>query len=81
MNLVGDPATPLAAFVAGCGEPIRGDETGAAQRRLDHRFRAFGNAGLKEAGAIRAAPRPGPPPNDPDPAWLLSTGCLGTVGR
>lgn len=41
----------LAAFVAWCAEHIRGDEKGEAQLFLDHLFRAFGHAGLKEAGA------------------------------
>jgi hypothetical protein len=42
----------LTAFVAWCGEHMRGDEKGEAQLFLDHLFRAFGHAGLKEAGAI-----------------------------
>ncbi|MDP1652509.1 MAG: N-6 DNA methylase [Rhodocyclaceae bacterium] len=46
-----DPTTPLAAFVAWCATHIKGDEKGEAQLFLDHLFRAFGNAGLKEAGA------------------------------
>jgi hypothetical protein len=41
----------LGGFVAWCGEHIRGDEKGEAQLFLDHLFRAFGHAGLKEAGA------------------------------
>ena len=41
----------LAGFVAWCREHIRGDEKGEAQLFLDHLFRAFGHAGLKEAGA------------------------------
>ncbi|MBI5900730.1 MAG: class I SAM-dependent DNA methyltransferase [Rhodocyclales bacterium] len=46
-----DLSTALAGFVAWCGEHIRGDEKGEAQLFLDHLFRAFGHAGLKEAGA------------------------------
>lgn len=42
----------LAAFVAWCGEHIRGDEKGEAQLFLDHLFRAFGHAGLKEVCAL-----------------------------
>ncbi|MCM2289065.1 MAG: N-6 DNA methylase [Sulfuritalea sp.] len=41
----------LAGFVAWCREHISGDEKGEAQLYLDHLFRAFGHAGLKEAGA------------------------------
>lgn len=52
MNVANDSATTLAAFVAWCGEHIRGDEKGEAQLFLDHLFRAFGHAGLKEAGAV-----------------------------
>jgi hypothetical protein len=51
VTVANDPAIELAAFVAWCGEHIRGDEKGEAQLFLDHLFRAFGHAGLKEAGA------------------------------
>ncbi|NJD35592.1 MAG: hypothetical protein FIA96_12320 [Betaproteobacteria bacterium] len=43
----------LAGFVAWCREHISGDEEGEVQLFLDHLFRAFGHAGLKEAGATR----------------------------
>ncbi|MFH1870235.1 MAG: DNA methyltransferase [Pseudomonadota bacterium] len=46
-----DLSVTLAGFVAWCREHIRGDEKGEAQLYLDHLFRAFGHAGLKEAGA------------------------------
>jgi hypothetical protein len=46
-----DLSASLTTFVAWCGEHIRGDEKGEAQLFLDHLFRAFGHAGLKEAGA------------------------------
>ncbi len=46
-----DLSSSLAAFVAWCGEHIRGDEKGEAPLFLDHLFRAFGHAELKEAGA------------------------------
>ncbi|MDP2825142.1 MAG: N-6 DNA methylase [Sulfuritalea sp.] len=45
-------AEALTGFVAWCREHISGDEKGEAQLFLDHLFRAFGHAGLKEAGAI-----------------------------
>ena len=51
MNVASNPATELAAFVAWCGEHIRGDEKGEAQQLLDRLFLAFGHAGLMEAGA------------------------------
>jgi type II restriction/modification system DNA methylase subunit YeeA len=51
VTVANDPAIELVAFVAWCGEHIRGDEKGEAQLFLDHLFRAFGHAGLKEAGA------------------------------
>lgn len=41
----------LAEFVAWCGKHITGDEKGEAQVFLDHLFRGFGHAGIKEAGA------------------------------
>ena len=41
----------LDSFVAWCVTHIQGDEKGEAQLFLDHLFRAFGHAGLKEAGA------------------------------
>ena len=50
MTVANDPAAALTAFVAWCGEHIRGDEKGEAQLFLDHLFRALGHAGLKEAG-------------------------------
>ena len=46
-----DLSASLSTFVAWCREHIRGDEKGEAQLFLDHLFRAFGHAGLKEAGA------------------------------
>jgi hypothetical protein len=45
------PETALKEFVAWCATHIKGDEKGEAQLFLDHLFRAFGHAGLKEAGA------------------------------
>ncbi|MCK9382819.1 MAG: hypothetical protein M0P95_17385 [Sulfuritalea sp.] len=48
-----DLSVTLAGFVAWRGEHIRGDEKGEAQLFLDHLFRAFGHAGLREAGATR----------------------------
>jgi SAM-dependent methyltransferase len=45
------PETALKEFVAWCATHIKGDEKGEAQLVLDHLFRAFGHAGLKEAGA------------------------------
>jgi hypothetical protein len=51
VNVAYDLPAALATFVAWCGEHIRGDEKGEAQLFLDHLFRAFGHAGLKEAGA------------------------------
>jgi hypothetical protein len=44
-------AKRLADFVAWVGANIRGDEKGEAQVYLDRLFRAFGHAGVKEAGA------------------------------
>ncbi len=41
----------LKTFVDWCATHISGDEKGEAQIFLDHLFRAFGHAGLKEAGA------------------------------
>ena len=41
----------LQAFVDWCAAHITGDEKGEAAIFLDHLFRAFGHAGLKEAGA------------------------------
>jgi len=52
VNIATDLAAQLAAFVAWCREHIRGDEKGEAQLFLDHLFRAFGHAGLREAGAV-----------------------------
>ena len=43
----------LKTFVDWCATHISGDEKGEAQIFLDHLFRAFGHAGLKEAGATR----------------------------
>ena len=43
--------TRLQTFVDWCAAHISGDEKGEAQLFLDHLFRAFGHAGLKEAGA------------------------------
>ena len=43
--------TKLSEFAAWCAKHIAGDEKGEAQLFLDHLFRAFGHAGLKEAGA------------------------------
>lgn len=43
--------TQLQTFVDWCATHISGDEKGEAQIFLDHLFRAFGHAGLKEAGA------------------------------
>ena len=43
--------TQLQTFVDWCTTHITGDEKGEAQIFLDHLFRAFGHAGLKEAGA------------------------------
>ncbi len=44
-------AKRLANFVSWVGANIKGDEKGEAQLFLDRFFRAFGHAGLKEAGA------------------------------
>lgn len=41
----------LRHFVHWCAAHIRGDEKGEAQLFLDQLFRAFGHAGVKEAGA------------------------------
>ena len=41
----------LKDFVAWCGEHITGDEKGEAQVFLDRLFQAFGQGGVKEAGA------------------------------
>lgn len=41
----------LTEFVAWCRKHINGDEKGEAQIFFEHLFRAFGHAGLKEAGA------------------------------
>ncbi len=50
-----ETANPLSAalsdFVAWCAAHIRGDEKGEAQLFLNQLFRAFGHAGLREAGA------------------------------
>jgi type II restriction/modification system DNA methylase subunit YeeA len=43
--------TRLAEFVSWVGANIRGDEKGESQVFLDRLFRAFGHAGVKEAGA------------------------------
>jgi hypothetical protein len=41
----------LAAFVAWAGKHITGDEKGEAQVFLDRLFQAFGQGGIREAGA------------------------------
>jgi len=46
-----DRADKLHHFVDWCTTHIRGDEKGEAQIFLDQLFRAFGHAGVKEAGA------------------------------
>jgi type II restriction/modification system DNA methylase subunit YeeA len=52
---VAETANPLsvslADFVTWCASHIRGDEKGEAQLFLNQLFRAFGHAGLREAGA------------------------------
>jgi SAM-dependent methyltransferase len=56
-------AEKLAEFVQWRRQHLSGDEKGEAQLFLDHLFRAFGHAGLKEAGAtleFRVAKAPGP---------------------
>ncbi len=45
-----DRVDHLRQFVDWCGTHICGDEKGEAQIFLDHLFRAFGHAGVKEAG-------------------------------
>lgn len=46
-----DRETRLQTFVDWCATHLKGDEKGEAAIFLDHLFRAFGHAGLKEAGA------------------------------
>lgn len=47
-----DRANRLRQFVDWCELHITGDEKGEAQIFLDHLFRAFGNPGVKEVGAV-----------------------------
>ena len=44
----------IAAFTAWAAEHISGDEKGEAQIFLDRLFQAFGQRGLREAGALSA---------------------------
>jgi SAM-dependent methyltransferase len=47
-----DRTDRLRQFIAWCELHITGDEKGEAQIFLDHLFRAFGNPGVKEVGAV-----------------------------
>ena len=70
----------LQGFVDWHAEHITGDEKGEAQTFLDHLFRAFGHAGVKEAGASfewrvtghLANPLESPPHARPDAAGVTS---------
>lgn len=48
-----DPAAALVEFVTYVRKHLTSDEKGEAADFLDHLFRAFGHAGIKEAGATR----------------------------
>lgn len=47
-----DRSLVLQSFVDWCSKHITGDEKGEAQIFLDHLFNAFGQVGVKEAGAV-----------------------------